>query len=368
MQARWLIFLWFGVFPLSALAANPPVADTALRDLARAWLLENNGVGLSIGVYDTGKRQFVNAGSTRVDSGKTPTPQTIYEVGGISKVFTGQLLARAIVEGRAAPSDDVEQYLGEPYPNLGYGDERVRLLTLANTTSGLANNIPDVSQVRTLPNEPLAATRMRVFVNYSVAQFRRDLHLVRPRLAPGAEPGASNVSSMLLGLVLEKIYGEPFDVTLTREIEKPLRMANGTQPDFKLLARGYTSAGEELPTFGARIAWPSMTLRYSASDLLEFAAWQMAERDASVKLAHKPTWTTLSGAQSIGYFWIVGTSPQGRRVHMVGSSYGFASMCDLYPDSKLAIVLLANKEGAQDTLRALSSKIAETLRPIKPTS
>ena len=61
-----------------------------------------------------------------------------------------------------------------------------------------------------------------------------------PRRAPGSDPAHSNVASMLLGVVLEKIYDEPFETILQREIEKPLRMGSGTQPDARLLASGYT--------------------------------------------------------------------------------------------------------------------------------
>ena len=56
---------------------------------------------------------------------------------------------------------------------------------------------------------------------------------------------------MLLGVVLEKIYGEPFETILAREIEKPLTMGSGTQPPAKLLAQGYTKENEELPPFSA---------------------------------------------------------------------------------------------------------------------
>jgi len=48
-----------------------------------------------------------------------------------------------------------------------------------------------------------------------------------------------------------------------------------------------------------------------------------------------------------------------------GATFGFASMCDLYPDAGVAVVLLSNKaaEGAQKTLRALSAKIVELKAP-----
>ncbi len=106
-------------------------------------------------------------------------------------------------------------------------------------------------------------------------------------------------------------------------------------------------------------------LRYSADDLLKFCSWQMVERDASVKLAHQPTWSSADGRVSIGFFWIVGESPHGRRLNSTGATFGFTSVCDLYPDAKVAVVVLANKNAdrAQESLRALSADIVSLLRP-----
>lgn len=371
MHIPRLTFLWFALLgPMAAFAAAPPGADAAIREQMRAWLVDHGGVGLSIGIYDAGQRQFYNAGVPRLDAGKPPTKDTIYEIGAIAKTMTAQLLARAIVEGRANANDDIGKYLPESYPNLENGGERIRLVHLANMTSQLADSIPDLSQVRAVPGEPLAVTRMRVVGQYTPAEFLRQLRIVGPRRPPGSALSQSNVAAMLLAVALGKIYGEPFDATLTREIERPLRMASGTQPESRLLARGYTEAGEELPTFGARMAQPYASLRYSADDLLKYAAWQLVERDASVKLAHQPTWSTTGGRSSIAFYWIVGETPHGRRLHHSGTTFGFASTCELYPDAKLALVLLSNKamDGAQESLRALSGRIVDLLRPATPTS
>ena len=73
---------------------------------------------------------------------------------------------------------------------------------------------------------------------------------------------------MLLGVVLEKLYGEPFETILAREIEKPLRMGSGTAPPAKLLARGYTNEGDAVPPFAAPTQFASASLRYSTEDLL----------------------------------------------------------------------------------------------------
>lgn len=346
-------------------AAPPPAGDAGIRELTRAWLQDNDGIGISIGIYDAGQRRFYNAGVPRIDASKPVASSTIYEIGTMSRVFSGQILARAFIEGRAAPADDVGQFLDEAYPNLENDGERVRLVHLTNRTSGLADNIPDLSQVRPVPGQSTAATQMRVFGTYTRGEFLRQLHSVKPRRRPGLEPGTSNVAHMLLGAVLEKIHGEPYDVILAREIEKPLRMSSGTAPDAKRLAVGYTKEGDALPPFEARMGHATNSLRYSAEDLLRFASWQLVERDASVKLAHKPTWTSRAGRQALAHYWIVEESAHGRRLFVTGTTYGFAGACELYPDAQLALVLLVNKnaEGAQDSLRALSANIVSLLRP-----
>jgi CubicO group peptidase (beta-lactamase class C family) len=370
MNFRPLVFWSLCLGLQCAAAATPPATpdDAKLRELGRQWLVDYDGVGLSVGVYDAGRSTFYNFGATQLDGNLPPTKDTVYEIGAISKTITGQLLARAVVEGRASFTDEAAKYLGAPYPNLANGGEKIRLVHLANLTSQLADNIPDLTQVRVVPGEPLAATRMKVIGRYRQEEFLRQLHRVAPRLPPGSDPAQSNVAAMLLGVVLEKIYGESFDTVLSREIEKPLRLGSGTQPDTKLLARGYTADNEPLPPFMAPVAWSSVALRYSTDSLLRFATWQLVERDASVKLAHQPTWSTPDRQQSVALFWIVSQTPRGRRLHYSGGTYGFSSLVELYPEAKIAIVALSNKaaESGEHGLHALAGKIVDELRPLPP--
>jgi D-alanyl-D-alanine-carboxypeptidase/D-alanyl-D-alanine-endopeptidase len=352
-------------FPLVSAAAVPATFDSAVQELGQAWLTDNDGVGLTIGVYDDGQKHFYDFGATRLDGNRVPTKDTVYEIGSVAKTFAAQLLARAVIEGRAALDDDITKYLDDKYPNLTRDGQPIRLVHLANMTSQLVDNIPDMTQVRAVPGVPLSTTRMAVYDKYTRTELLRQLHRVAPRAAPGGDPGQSNVAAMLLMIVLERIYGEPFDQMLAREIEKPLRMASGIAPNGKLLARGYTHEGEELPTYAAQMSWVTGSLRYSAEDLLKYAAWQMAEKDASVKLAHRPTWSTPDQDESIALFWLARKSPHGRRLFFSGGTFGFASVCDLYPEARVAVVLLANKHAdrAQETLRAMSAKIVSLARP-----
>ena len=365
ISLRLTILLLALLAPLQGLAAQPAAQpapfDDAVRELGRTWLIDYAGVGLSIGIYENGRRHFYNFGTVQIDGNRIPTKDTVYEIGTLTKVFSGQLLARAVVEGRASLNDEVAKYLDEPYTNLENTGAKIRLVHLANMTSQLLDIIPDVTQVRDVPGELLTVTRMRVFERFTRREFLRQLRFLAPRRPPGEELSPSNVAAMLLGVVLEKIYGESFETLLAREIEKPMRMGSGAMPDTKRLARGYTGDNQPLPPFSPPILLSSGALRYSADDLLKFAAWQMVERDASVKLAHKATWNTKDGREGVGLFWLIGPSPAGRRLQYSGGSYGFTSFCDLYPDARVAVVLLSNKaaDGAQASLRALSAKLVQ---------
>jgi D-alanyl-D-alanine-carboxypeptidase/D-alanyl-D-alanine-endopeptidase len=351
-----------------AATATPATAEADIREAGRLWLMDSGGIGLTIAIYADGQRRYYNFGTTLLDGSRLPTADTVYEIGSLSKTFAGQLLARAVVEGRATLEDEVARYLDGTYPNLQNGGEKVRLRHLVSSTSQLMDNIPDLTQVRAVRGEPLPVTHLRVFEAYSREDFLRQLRRVMPRRPPGEAPAYSNVGAMLLGVALEKIFGEPFEQILAREIEKPMRMASGTAPSARLLARGYTAANEPLPPFTARTQFASLSLRYSAKDLLTYAAWQMLERDASTKLAHRATWSTPDGRQGVGFFWILGDSPQGRRLWQGGTTFGFSSLCEIYPDEKIAVVLLSNKaaDDAQVSLRALSAKIVRLLRPESP--
>jgi CubicO group peptidase (beta-lactamase class C family) len=57
---------------------------------------------------------------------KIPTQNTKYEIGSVTKVFTGILLANAVKEGKINLQDDIRKYLKDSYPNLESENQSVR--------------------------------------------------------------------------------------------------------------------------------------------------------------------------------------------------------------------------------------------------
>src|SRR5712692_2609658 len=61
--------------------------------LARRLLKDGFAIGFVVGIVKDGQIQVIPYGEIKKGSGVTPTGDTVYEIGSITKVFTGILLA-----------------------------------------------------------------------------------------------------------------------------------------------------------------------------------------------------------------------------------------------------------------------------------
>lgn len=339
------------------LLATPALAqqmsvDTVARGAGADYLAAEKGVGLSIGIVRDGKFSSWHFGAI-AKGGPTPTADTAYEIGSISKTITSLLLARAVVAGKASLDDDVRKYLDGNWPKLQFNGEPVRLLHLANMTSALPDNLPDLSGIGEDPGRFRTAKAIEA---YGKTDFLRDLQKVSPAKRPGEYVAHSNVAAQLLIYVLERVYGEPYETLLAREIERPLGFAS------KAAATGYDAEGNAAAVLPRdKFGW-----RYSTNDMLRYAALQLNEKDPGVALSHKGTWFTLDKKTWVALNWIVSELPRGgRQLRTSGGTFGFSSVIQLYPERNLAIVLLANRSTptAQGKLSEAAARITDAMAP-----
>src|SRR2546423_15219737 len=65
--------------------------DSIVQKSVIPFISDSSKVGLSIGIYKYGKIFTYNYGSTQKENQRLPLNKTIYEIGSISKTFTGTL-------------------------------------------------------------------------------------------------------------------------------------------------------------------------------------------------------------------------------------------------------------------------------------
>lgn len=332
------------------LALAPPAfaqdarTDAVARTAGAAYLAAEQGVGLSIGMVRDGKFTTWHFGAI-AKGGAAPDADTAYEIGSISKTITSLLLARAVIAGKASLDDDVRKYLDGDWPKLQFEGEPVRLLHLANMTSALPDNLPDLSGIG---EDPGRFRMAKAITAYGKADFLADLQKASPGKRPGEEVAHSNVAAQLLIYVVERIYGVPYESLLVREIERPLGFTHSAA------ATGYDAEGD----VAAMLPREKFGWRYSTNDLLRYAALQLNEADPAVALSHKGSWFTLDKKTAVAMNWISTDLPGGgRQLRTSGGTFGFASVIQLYPERRLAIVLMANR--STPTTQGKLSEIAD---------
>jgi CubicO group peptidase (beta-lactamase class C family) len=325
--------------------------DRAVDTAATAFFSDRCHVGVSIGIVDHGRRYFYDYGTVSKEKPRLPTRGTLYEIGSITKTFTGALAAKALLEGRLNLDSDIRAYLKEPYPNLEKGGKPITLRTLASHTSGILRDIPnndDLFQGTPDFNKlPYLLTEREK--GYDRARYLRELHNIGLASEPGAKMVYSNIGIKLIGFGLENVTELSLDRLLARDIFRPLGMTGTTlvlSPSQRgRLAQPYLPGGDPAPP--PRLDTDPNTggaggLFSSTNDMVKYARWQLDERDPVIARAHQPIWGSADSFAA-GLIWDIGKTPDDeRKLWYGGGTFGMSSQMILLPDSRRAYVLLAN--------------------------
>ncbi|GGI52812.1 hypothetical protein GCM10011425_40240 [Mucilaginibacter galii] len=323
-----------------------------------------NRVGISIGVLNNGKSFIYNYGSTTPGQQRLPTGNSVYELASITKTFSSALLAQAVIDKKAKLDDDIRLYLDEEYPNLEYKGTPIKLVNLANLTSGLPNWMPDNKDLFNNANpDSIPYILDALHKKYTRTDLYRDLHWVNLDIVPGSVTKHCNTAAQLLGYIMEKVYGAPLEMVLRKQLTGPLNMNNttflteGNLP--AALVKGYDGKGKLMPF----IVWDDLKVAASLSstvaDMLKYVAYEMDEHKAEVNLSHQPT----NGKPEMGAIalnWKINqTATNGLKISHTGGSLGFSTYMVFYPHAKMGIVLLTNEAdpATQGELISLADKV-----------
>jgi len=172
-------------------------------------------MGLSVGILRDEETYTYNYGTLEKGGKSAPAANTLYPIASVTKTFTGTLLAIAGQEGKVKLDDDVRRYLDGNYPNLEYQGHPIHLDQLVNHNSGLPFNLPDIPENRP-PFPPMTAAVTQLLDGYSRKDFLADLHKVEIKTMPGEKFSYSNSAAVLLSIVLERVYGMPYEEIVKR--------------------------------------------------------------------------------------------------------------------------------------------------------
>jgi CubicO group peptidase (beta-lactamase class C family) len=317
--------------------------DSSVQKAVTAYMSNENVSGLSVGVFQNGNMFTYNFGETKKGNNQLPTNETIYEIGSITKTFTGIILANNVKEGKVSLSDDIRKYLDGDFPNLQFAGKPIQMLHLSNHTSRLVSQ-PLIVGTRKDPFDPA-----QVFSEKMLADI---LHDIRIDTIPGTKIDYSNFAVCLLGYILEKVNNITYEQLLEKYIFIPAKMAQSkiifTKTDFLKYAQGYNTEGDTTSYWRNKLAEPAGGIRSTTKDMLLYINAQLeAKKEAATWLSHQLT--IGDNQRGKGLNWNISTTKKGYLVlSHAGGTDGFSSLCLIYPELKAGIILLTNNGNHDD--------------------
>jgi CubicO group peptidase (beta-lactamase class C family) len=262
-------------------------------------------------------------------------PDTRFPIGSVSKQFTAAAILLLQQDRRLKTSDSVRRY----YRNAPVSWSGISLRHLLTQTSG----IPDFDFGRIYRDSPHRPEELLKDVLHKPLEFQ-----------PGAKFDYTNVNYMLLGLVVERVAGQPFCQFVRERILRPLQLdQTGCTWNTSVVrsARGYHPSSQGPVAFedndlGSLAGAGS--LYSSAGDLIRWTEALFEGRVLSKASLMEMTTPFLSG---YGYGLSIDGEGAQLDIGHTGTVDGFFACLDYLPATRTTVVVLSNlvAEGNQST-------------------
>jgi CubicO group peptidase (beta-lactamase class C family) len=323
-------------------ARLPDDQEARLDSIGRAVIAGHTTPGLAVAVAQGDRIVFERGyGATSVENGSPVRRDTIFRIGSLTKQFTAAAIMRLIEQGRVSLDDSITRFLSN-YPMQGH---RITVRHLLNHTSGIRDYTQTGARWFSRVGEDLRHEEV-------VALFR-DTPL---EFAPGERFRYSNSGYFLLGMIIEEVTGRPYGAYVEQELARPIGLEHTIycpNNSSEGHARGFRSSPNgpipAIPVSMTHAFFSAGSLCSTAVDLVRWAhalASGRVVKAASYRKMITPDVRVGGGALPYGYGLIPDEFFGVESIDHAGGQIGFSGALSYYPDSDIAVAVLANQEGA----------------------
>ena len=333
--------------PPVELAKLPSVLDADLAAaLASGDLAPATGGGVTIGVVLHGARRILSYGATK--------PDAIFEIGSISKTFTGLILAQMVEQKKVRLDEPVRALLPPGTVAAPASGAEITLLDLSTQRSGLPR----------LPENFKPADPDNPYADYDEKALYAFVAAHGLALPPKQVFGYSNLGVGLLGQALADRAGTTYEALLHKEVTGPLGMRE-TVITLPAPLRARFAPGHDGEHKPAR-AWDlgalagAGAIRSSAADMLRYLEAQLhpdhlpptaratAEGKtlaAAIAASHVPQADVGDGMHiALNWFRVDATGS----IWHNGATGGHSAFALFNPEKDFAVIVLSNTSVGED--------------------
>jgi CubicO group peptidase (beta-lactamase class C family) len=304
--------------------------------------------GIVVGIIDKDGPKIYSYGKFDADSTNLVTGDTVFEIGSISKAFTGMLLAQAIHRGDVDLDDRAAKYLPASVKLPSRDGKEITLRHLTTHTSGLPR----------LPGNLTPQDSENPYADYTVEQLYAYLGKCKLNSIPGEEYAYSNLGAGLLGHILALRAGTNYEALVRRDICEPLGMTDTritlTKEMNARLAPGHNAKGKRVKNWDIPTLAGAGALRSTANDVLELLAANIGLSNTNLLPAFEKSHVSRHDAgapgMEIGFGWHISLEWGARCIWHNGGTGGYHSFAGFDKKQQRGVVVIANSENDIDDI------------------
>lgn len=325
--------------------------EKKIDSICQAIHIKNPEVGISIGFIDNGKEYFFNYGKISRESNVKVDENTVYEIGSITKLLTANLIVQAQDEGKLKIDDFIDNYLPNEYILSEKIKGKLKISDLASHQSGLPDF--DFSKLIELnPKQPLDINKEAIHSIINDSTELLDYGNYR----------YSNISYVLMGIILENIYSKNFDTLVKEKILVPAHMTKTLTTDFNLKNKviGYDINGVEQDYFVWNSLFaPAGLLKSNTSDMTKLLKILLTNNRKIGKVTAITEKTFYKNTQmEIGFGQEIERNGEDTFFYKAGDTFSCSSIFAYDKKSNWGIVIMINQKNS-DLIRELINTIYE---------
>ncbi len=341
--------------PLLALSAffiaQPVQAQRAawqqsVDSLMTAELARTMTPGAQVAIAVNGQIVYSRAfGVADIETGRPVTPQTLFRVGSVTKMVAAAVLTELAVEGKLDLQAPISRYVTE------LNGRRVGAVTthqlLTHTAGWLDNAIPYGRMGEGALGEVMREVSDTLFFT-----------------EPGRVISYSNPGYSMAGYVAERAGGARFGALADERVLRKFGMPHASFRPLEVMTRDFSQGHVGMPTNPGSIVrpftentaqWAAGFLMASAQDMARFSIALMDNGmlDGQRVISSEAVRLMTTGSAAIpgdsvakyGYGLTIGRIFGARAWQHGGAINGFDASVTMFPDKRVAIVLLDNRSG-----------------------
>lgn len=331
------------------------IAKGKITALVQAYIDAEVVNAVSIGVVRGDQTWTADFGKLSATSDSSPNEKTIYEIGSVSKVFTGILLAHAVESEKLKLDQSIGSLMTElKTANQEVGDS-ILLRHLSTHTSGLPR----------LPDNLVPADPTNPYADYDREKLIEFMKRVKPARGPDVSGEYSNLAAGLLGDLLAANADVDYGTLLDRTICQPLGMQNTTvrlnADQQRRLAPPHNVARAPDHAWDFQAIAGAGAIRSSTEDMIRFIRANLKPKDDLLGKSLDFAWKQHAPAKeypfAMGLGWHI--ARDGKTRWHNGQTGGYHSMLMVNRELDAGVIVLCNT--ASGKVDAIGESIIQLL-------